>query len=177
MSAARVFPFLSAADATKALDKTRDLDPNKTAWPYVHLFAPPQSTPVHQIASIVAPAHGAITAVLTYQVPSGFRFILRRILQDFSGGAFLPGDALWTVDRNTPIGIASVQADPVQGLIATPIPLGSIVAGTQWVFDRPYEFEPLDVLRSKVNSVNAGVGAGNWFTSGFFGYLIPALKG
>ena len=177
MSAAKVFPFLSGADATRALDKARETDPNKAAWPYVHLFPPPNSIPVHEIGNIVAPAQGALTQVLAYQVPSGHKFILQAILQNFSGGAFLPGDALWTVDRNTPIGIPSFQANPVQGLVAVPIPLGSIVAGTQWPFAMPYEFEPLDVLRSKVLSVNCPVGIGNYFTSGFFGYLIPALKG
>jgi hypothetical protein len=171
------FP-LSGPEATKALNLTRDLEANKTAWPYVHVFPPPNSKPVHQIGSVVCPAQGATAVVLAYQVPSGFRFIMDAILQAFTGGAFVPRDALWTVDLNNPvIAPVSLQGAVVQGLTRVPVPLGSWVYGTQWRFPRAYEFEPLSLLQSKVTNVNLVAGLPNWFVSGFFGYLIPALKG
>lgn len=178
MSAARQF-VLSGPDATRALDKTRDLEANKAAWPYVHVFPPPNSIPVHQITpvAVVCPAAGATAVVLAYRVPSGHRFVMEAILQAFTGGAFIPGDALWSVDLNAPVGVFNVQGTPVQGLTALPIPLGSWVYGTQWPFKRAYEFEPLSLLQSKVRNVNLVAGAPNVFISGFFGYLIPALKG
>jgi hypothetical protein len=180
MSAARQF-VLSGPEATKALDKTRDLEANKTAWPYVHVFPPPSSIPVHQItlAPVVCPAAGATAVVLAYRVPSGHRFIMEAILQAFTGGVFLPGDAFWSVDLNAPVGVLlpDIQGQPVQGLTAVPIPLGSWVYGTQWPFKRAYEFEPLSLIQSKVRNVNLVAAAPNYFISGFFGYLIPALKG
>jgi hypothetical protein len=171
---AKVQSILSGADATRALDLTRDPDPNKTAWPYVHVFPPPNSRPVHQIGTVAVPAQAATVTVLAYQVPSGFRFIMEAILQAYTPGAFVPGDALWTVDLNAPVGIADIQGAVIQGLTRIPIPLGSWLLGTQWKFARAYEFEPLSLLQSKARNVNLVAGAPNYFVSGFFGYLIQA---
>jgi hypothetical protein len=170
---------LSGPEATKALDLTRDLEANKTAWPYVHVFPPPGAKPVHQITltPVAVPAAGATVVVLAYQVPSGFKFIMEVILQTYTPGAFVPGDVLWTVDLNAPVGIADIQGAVIQGLTRVPIPLGSWIYGTQWKFARAYEFEPLSLLQSKARNVNLPAGAPNYLISGFFGYLIPALKG
>lgn len=141
-------------------------------WPYLHVFPPPNSIPVHEIASIPVPVAGTPTLVVAVSVPPLHRFYLQAILQVFTGGAFLPGDAQWTVNVNTTIGSPSVQGMPVQGLIAVDVPLGSITAGNQWEFRRAYEFESLDLVQSVVTNVNL---AGGFFTSGFFGYFVPGV--
>lgn len=171
------FP-LSGAEAIRALREVQDPDANKTAWPYVHVFPPPGAKRVHQITltPVVVPAAGATAVVLAYQVPSGFRFIMEAILQTYTPGAFNPGDVLWTVDLNAPVGIADIQGAVIEGLTRVPIPLGSWVYGTQWKFPRAYEFEPLSLLQSKARNLNLPAGAPNYLISGFFGYLIPALK-
>jgi hypothetical protein len=100
---------------------------------------------------------------------------LRAIIQAFVGGAFLPGDATWTIDRNTPVGIPNLQGQPEQGLINVPVPIGSFAPFAPDRFERCYEFEELDDVRSKATNVNLGVGSPNFFTSGFFGYLVPMI--
>ena len=94
-------------------------------------------------------------------------------MQDFTGAAFNPGDALWTVDRNAFPG--SSQGTYVQGLIQIPVPEGSFIRRKQWRFYRAYEFGPNEVIRSTVTNVNLGVGSPNTFISGFFGYLVPTV--
>jgi hypothetical protein len=115
-----------------------------------------------------------VTPVLVYRVPSGLRFYLLGLLEDFAGAGFDVGDALWTVDRNAQR--PNVQGAPEQGLTQTPIPLGSLKRGVWWPLPRAYEYGPLTVLRSTVNNVNLGVGLPNAFVSGFFGYLLPVSR-
>ena len=168
-------------DAVIAADALRQAQTNREKWPYMHVHPPVNAEPVHVIGSVVTPdivanvgLAAATVVVLAYQVPSGFRFYLRGIIQSCVGGAFFPGAALWTIDRNTPIGVANVQAQPEQGLVAVPVPLGAFLPAFKIdEFYRAYEFEPLDVVRSKATNVGLGVGDPNYFLSGFFGYLVP----
>ena len=85
---------------------------------------------------------------------------------------------VWTIDVDAPVGIPNFQAMGVQGLTGIQGPLGSLQTGKPWPLPRPYTFEPLTVLRSKVTTTAAiPPGPANRFTSGFFGYLIPVVKG
>lgn len=149
-------------------ERVRILRARRGAWPYPDIFPPAGDTVVNERRSIAAPALGATAVVLAYNVPSGRRLILQGILQVYTGGAFVPGDALWTVDVDTPVGVANIQALPVQGLVNVPFPLGSDQLGTFWPFQKPYVFGPLSLVQSKVTNVNLGGGA---FTSAFVGFL------
>jgi hypothetical protein len=163
----------SGADAAKAADVLRRDQSNREKWPYMHVHPPPNAEPVHVVGSVVTPALNSQVVVLAYPVPSGFRFYLRGIIQSYEGGALGSGKALWTIDRNTPLGLANVQAQPEQGLVAIPLQLGSFSPFKINEFYRAYEFEPLDVVRSKATNVGLGVGDPNYFDTGFFGYLVP----
>lgn len=143
-------------------------------WPYIHCFAPPGSLPVNEKQIVAAPAANVLTPILLYRVPSGMRFYLREVLADFDGAQFLPGDALFTLDRNQTI--PNVQGAVVQGLVQWPVPLGSVAEGIRWKLPRAYEFEPLEIVRWTVTNVNLGEGSGQ-FTGGLFGYLVPDVKG
>ncbi len=157
--------------AVLAAEKLRRLFVRQRRWPYAFVFPADCTIPVNVLDTVAAPLVGATAVVAAFTVPEGFRFVLQGILQDYSGGAaFLVGDALWTVDLNTPVGIPNVQAMPVQGLTALPVPLGSVVEGSPWPLLRPYQFGPLQLIQSKVTNVAL---AGGVCTSGFFGYLIP----
>ncbi len=160
-----------AAQLARAAQKLAD-ERCREHWPYVHVYPPPSSVPVHEIDFVAAPAPAASAVILAYEVPEGFVFYLQAILQVFSGGAFLPGDATWTVNVNTQAGITDIQGMPVQGLIALPVQLGSLSSGNQWPLPRAYEFAAHDVVRSVVTNVNLGAG---FFVSGFFGYLVPVI--
>lgn len=163
----------SGSDAVKAADALRQQAERREAWPYLHIYSPPNAEPVHEIGTIETPDQGSTAVVLTYTVPSGYRFYLRAIVQNYVGGAFVPGDALWTIDRNRPVGIADIQGQPEQGLVAVPVEVGSLKPFSSDKFWRAYEFEELDVVRSKGTNVNLGVGAPNFFVSAFLGYIVP----
>ena len=169
MTATRLF---TGRDAVRAADKLRALRSNQEMWPYVHIFAPPDSIPVHAITlvPVAVPAPAAQALVLQYKVPSGFSFIMTGIVQQYNGGTFTFGDGLWTVDRNTPLGGSNVQASPVQGLTALPTPIGSFQVTGPWMLPRAYEFQPIDIVRSKFTNVSLAPGL---LVSGFFGYLVP----
>ena len=160
--------ILSGPTAVKALEKVRQAEQNKNAWPYEHLFPPPNSIPVHQIGYAAVPAGGSSALVATYQVPEGFRFIMESILESYSG-TFDPGDTLFTVQVNAGGG---AQSTFVQGLIQTPVPLGAWEYGVRWYFDRPYEFSSLDLLSITAANVNLQGGS---YVGGFFGYLLPSI--
>lgn len=170
----------SGPDATRALEKIRQTHANQEAWPYEHCFPPVNSIPVNETNAIPTPAIGVQAVVLTFKVRSGYKFIMTGIVEMYinSGGlgAFVPGAALWTVDLNTPVGVPNIQASPVQGLTAVKVPFGNFLSGNKWYFDRPYEFAPLDVLRSKGTNVALPAGDPAYFASGFFGWLVPAIK-
>ena len=173
MSALRV---LSGSDAMRAAEDLRRQKAKESDWPYEHLFPPRNSIPVNggttgvQAANV--PAAGGTAVIATFQVPSGFKFIMTGIWQCFNG-VFVPGDSLWTLTVN-PAGGA--QANPVQGLIQVPVPLGSWVYGVPWLFERPYEFAPLDLLSDSAKNVNLSAGPPNQYVSGFFGYLLPSTS-
>jgi hypothetical protein len=176
-AARRVF---TGVDSVIAADVVRRDTSNREKWPYMHVYPPVNAEPVHRINSVVTPdtvanvgAVAATVIVLEYQVPSGFRFYLRGLIQTYEGGNFVSGQALWTIDRNTPVGVANFQAQPEQGLVAVPVRVGSFAPFTMDEFARAYEFEPLDIVRSKATNVALGVGDPNYFSTGFFGYLVP----
>ncbi len=126
------------------------------------------------MGTVAAGAVGALEVIVQYTVPSGFRFYLVGICQDFEGAAFSPGAALWTVDENAAAG--SVQGSPVQGLQALPVAVGSFASGWWWEFDRAYEFAEQTLLRSTVVNVALVAGPPNFFTSMFLGYLVPVVR-
>ena len=172
--------IFTGVDAVMAADAVRRDTSNREKWPYMHVYPPVNSEPVHRINSVVTPDTvanvGAVLAtviVLEYQVPSGFRFYLRGLIQTYEGGNFVPGQALWTIDRNTPVGVPNFQAQKEQGLVAIPQRVGSFSPWTVDEFARAYEFEPLDIVRSKATNVGLGVGDPNYFSTAFLGYLVP----
>lgn len=159
----------------RGLDKEREVLARRESWPYEYLFAPPNSIPVHGseqgIQAVPVPLGGASVVICAYQVPEGFRFIMDSILESFNG-AFVPGDSLFTVTVNPNGG---PQANPVQGLIQTPVPLGAWEYGVLWPLERPYEFASLDILSMSGFNVNLSQGPPNYYVGGFFGWLIPSI--
>ena len=161
--------------AAQLAEKVRIERAKRRDWPYRQLYPAELDITVNKLAQIVAPAANVLTAVLIYRVPHGFRFWMDAILQD-GPEPFTPGDVSWTVDINA-IVPNTAQAASVHGLINIPLPLGSTVTGEVWHFPMPYLFEPLTVVRSRIVNVNVPEGPPNYFTSGFFGFLVPVDRG
>jgi hypothetical protein len=169
----------SGVDSVRSADAYRlAVQERRDQWPYVHIYPPPNAIDVHVIGTAVTQALGAAAiAVVTYQVNAGKRFYLQGVL--FSavldvGSTFTPGSALFTVDRNSPIGITDSQYMPEHGLVNVPVQLGSASFGP-WRLQRAREFQPLDYVRIKATNVALQVGAPTWYVCGLFGYEIPTL--
>lgn len=179
MSANHVVQMYSGPDSVRASDAYRlAVQERRDQWPYVHIYPPPNAIDVNVIGTAVTQAIGApAIAVLTYQVNAGKRFYLQAVLlgaQLDLGAVFVPGAALFTVDRNSPLGIADSQYMPEHGLVNVPVPLGSVVNGP-WKLQRAREFGPLDYIRIKATNVALSEGAPNWYVCGLFGYELPTL--
>ena len=119
-------PFIGV-QAIRQAEVLREQMAKRSDWPYVHIYPPPNSIPLHQIGSALVPAMGATADILTYQVPSGLTAYVVGVLAEYSGqSVFSPGDILWSLTQNvSPAGApVDFQGAPVQGLALLPIPLG-----------------------------------------------------
>lgn len=176
MNARPAIQMFSGVDSVRAAkDLLNSMQSRRDAWPYPHVYPPPNAEDVHVVAAVATPALAVQVAVITYQVQSGKRFYLQGVLLSCTGAStVIPGAALWTIDRNIPIGIANTQGSVEHGLVAVPFPLGSS-AVEPWRLQRAREFEPLDIVRVKGTNVALAVGAPNYFVCGLFGYEVPVL--
>lgn len=171
----RIVSGPSAVRAAEALRKERA---KRDQWPYEWEYAPPGSDRVTVIATanIPSPLVANQIVVGSYSVPSGYQFCLSHVVLAYNGGSFAPGDMNWTLDKNTPLGIASLQASVVQGFALVQIPLGSISPMySEFPLVRNELFSPEDVIRAKV-WVSANVNSG-YFTAVIKGWIWPAVKG
>jgi len=169
----------SGVDSVRAANELqRAIQARRDDWPYVHIYPPPDSQDVFVIGTAGVPvAPASLTAVaLAYQVQSGKKFFQTGVIFGFQGGAFVPGDATFTEDRNSALGSANKQFLPEHGLIAVPVLLGGQINGSYvepFILQRAREFEPLDVIRIKATNVTL---AGGTFVAGIFGWEVPVLS-
>lgn len=170
------FQLVNGVDAVRAAERLREQRQNQEQWPYLHVYPPADSIPVERIGTIASPAVGLTAVALAYTVPQGYRFILKSVLAQATGGTFDPGDVTWTLTLNQDPAVSTLIGSRVQGLTTVPVSLGNWVYGTKWHLERSYEFAPLDELRWIGTNVNFGVGVPNYFTGGLFGYLIPSVR-
>ncbi len=161
-------PAIKAADEVRKAAQDRRED-----WPYVHIYPPPNSIDVNEIGTIVTqdPAADPVT-VVSHTVPSGKQFFLTAVLLG-SNATVPPGDALFTIDRNSPDGVTNAQFMPEQGFIAVPVALGSLLR--PWRLQRAREFKALDIIRVKATNVAMPVGDPTFWVCGLFGYEVPVL--
>jgi hypothetical protein len=171
---AKPIQMFSGVDSVRAADAYRlAVEARRNAWPYVHVYPPPNAIDVNVIGTQVTQAQAAAAIeVLSYQVNSGKRFFMTGVVLGASV-SFAPGAALFTVDRNSPVGVTNSQFMPEHGLVNVPVQLGSFALGP-WKFSRVREFGPLDVIR--VKATNVGLNAGSdLYVCGLFGYEVPTL--
>jgi hypothetical protein len=151
-------------------------------WPYWWLQPRANTQYKQPIASIVAPPNATVTEVLALQVPVGFRFILRGILQTFqsgTGGAPIfvdgSGDILWTIDLDQPTGSLSLSGFGLPDFTNMAEQRGSLQNGF-WRLEGYTVFDAYQTLRYKVTTTaTIAPGAPNYITCGFFGWFEKAL--
>jgi hypothetical protein len=177
--ATRAVQMFSGVDSVRAANELqRAIQARRDAWPYPHVYPPPDSLDVFVISTVAVPvAPAALTIVaLTYQVQSGKKFFQAGVIFGFQGGSFTPGDATFTEDRNSALNSANNQFLPEHGLVNVPVLLGGQINGSYvepFLFRRAREFEPLDVIRIKPTNVNL---TGGTFVAGIFGWEVPVLS-
>ena len=176
--------LVTGPEATRQMHALNEQSERRDAWPYPWLCPSRNAEPIPSFGSIAAPALNTLAEVLSYTVPTGFQFALVGIVQLYIGAGFIEGDSdiLWTLDLDSPIGVASVEGDPLPGMNNVPVSLGSL-AGLPWLFYKPFILKPNQVLRSKVflptlNPItgtpnNITPGAPNYFVSAFAGFTWP----
>jgi hypothetical protein len=168
--------MFSGPDSVRAADSYRlAVQDRRDQWPYVHVYPPPNAIDVHVIGTEFTQAQGAAAiAVVTYQVNAGKRLYLQAILLSTNVVGFIPGDVLFTIDRNSPLGIPDTQFLPEHGLINIPVQLGS-ANFAPWRLQRAREFSSLDTIRIKATNLTLAVGTPNQYVCGLFGYEVPTL--
>jgi hypothetical protein len=160
----------------------------RDAWPYPWLCPAEDAEPRSPSNSILAPALNTLAEVLAFVVPTGFQFALTGIVQVFAGAGYIPGDQdiFWVVDLDSPIGVASVEGDPLPDLNNIAIPLGGFMGAASlggitapWRFPKPHILKPNQVLRSKVflPTLNPLTGALNGITPGTPNLFISVFEG
>jgi hypothetical protein len=136
---------------------------------------PWSAEPVTKFGSLVAPAFGSANQgiILTYTTPQNFYSLICGIVLGWAGPGPLPlpGDLIFTVDIDVPLGIVGVGY-PEKDYGSIQFPLGSFVPGQPW----PVEFRHKngEVLRIKGQTVvNVTTGPGDFMTAGLFGWQWP----
>lgn len=172
----RSVPTVNAQDSVFAANKLRSNKKRIEQWPYPWSYPPPGADNAQPFNSIPAPQPGVQTIVLAYAVPTGMKFWLVGIIQQYAGSGFVQGSgsALWTLDKDSPVSAGSqpVQSSSVAYFLNQTFTLGS--------FDRPFYlampelFAATTVIRSKVTTTSAITpGAPNYFTTVLIGYTVP----
>jgi len=164
--------FLSGADSVKATARLTEQFTNRALWPYPWIFPPKDALKVMPFGVIPAPAPATTTAILVYQVPTGFNFACLGLLQDFQGTGFIPGsgNALWDLLLNP-----GVQNLAVEGCAQVPFNYGKVTAGVWYPFPSPVVFASNDTIQSQVTTTaDIAAGSPNYFISQLFGWLWPS---
>jgi hypothetical protein len=140
---------------------------------------PPGWVLVNRRGSISAPAINTLTLITSFQVPIAMNAIILAVMNVFFGndaaGNNGSGTITWTIDVNRPIAPASNQlgySPPDFSAIITQ--LGSLTQGP-WPVPGGILLNEQDFIRYKVTTSGAvGVGAPNFITAAFLGWMWPA---
>lgn len=94
-------------------------------------FMPPEGVAFENTGSIPLPAIGASAFVLQFKVPQGFNGMIKRIANEFNGGAFSPGACTWTIFVDA-TGVGTAQGgQAAKNFAAIPVSLGAVIAPSE----------------------------------------------
>lgn len=168
------FPtILSGAAAVQAAAGLKAAHDKAIAWPYDWIYAPKSSRNVYQEGFIVAPTQGVLSEVLAYKVPDSLQFVLTGIVLQIIGSTWLPGDFIWTIDANLPVGSLSAQGVAFTGFGAVQSTKGSDIYPWPIQSGEGDKLKANDTLRAKILNVNIVAGGSNFFKAIFVGYTMP----
>lgn len=170
---------LQGPESIAAGQQLREERRAKSQWPYPWAFPPPGAIGVRAgldtSGTLAVPVAATPTQGLLYTVDEGFFFVLESLVVTYLNqgvlGAWTPGDTLWSLTVNTPVGIATFQGSPIQGFTDVDVPLGTLQI--PWPVGCDI-FKPNDAIRSVFTNVNLTAGAPNYYKTVLRGWKWPA---
>lgn len=171
---------LQGPDAIAAAQALREERAAKHQWPFPWSFPPPGATRVTAGAdssgTLLVPAVATPTQGLLYTVDEGFQFALEAIVVEYlnagAHGLWNPGDALWSLTLNQPVGVTTFQGSPIQGLTNVDVGLGTLQI--PWHLFCAELFQPNDAIRAVFTNVALADGSPNYFKTLLLGWKWPA---
>lgn len=135
------------------------------------------AVPVFELGNQVVPAYGAANQIvlITHTVPANYEALFTGIILGYSGAPpATPGDIVYSVDVDRPLGLLSAGYDE-KDFGAIPIQMGSF---TEFLWPVEFRHQSSEVIRVKAYSVaNVGVGAPNTLLAALVGFKWPAREG
>lgn len=170
---------LQGPESIAAAQALREQRLAKTQWPYPWCFPPDGAIRVTAGAdtsgTLAVPVAATPTQGLLYTVDEGFQFALEALVVEYMNagqiGVANPGDFLWSLTLNQPVGITSFQGSPIQGFSLVDVPLGTLQI--PWPLECAEIFQPNDSIRSVFTNVNLASGAPNFFKTILLGWKWP----
>jgi hypothetical protein len=170
---------LRGPESIAAAQQLREEIRAKSQWPFPWVFPPPGAIRVTAGAdssgTLIVPAVATPTQGLLYTVDEGFLFapdaLVVEYLNDGVRGDTNPGDFLWSMTLNSPVGVGNFQGSPIQGFTAVDVPLGTLQI--PWPVGCDI-YSPNDAIRIVVTNVNLSTGAPNYIKSILRGWTWPA---
>jgi hypothetical protein len=170
---------LQGPDSIEAAQALREDRARKNQWPFPWVFPPPGATRVTAGAdasgTLIVPVVATPTQGLAYTVDEGFQFALQAIVVEYLNagaiGLVNPGDFLWSLTLNQPVGVTTFQGSPIQGFTNVDIPLGTLQI--PWPLECAELFQPNDCIRSVFTNVALGDGVPNYFKTLLLGWKWP----
>ena len=170
---------LQGPDTIAAAQALREDRARKIQWPFPWSFPPPGATRVTAGAdasgTLLVPVALTPTQGLAYTVDEGFQFALQAIVIEYLNagaiGLVNPGDLLWSLTLNQPVGVTTFQGSPIQGFTNVDVPLGTLQI--PWPLECAELFQPNDCIRSVFTNVALTDGSPNFFKTLLLGWKWP----
>ena len=170
---------LDGPQSVIAAHKISDERAKRSAWPYPWVYPPPGSVRVaaglDSSGTLAVPVAATPTQGLLYTVDEGFQFALTHLVVEYlaSGarGAWSPGDTLWSLTVNRPVGTVDFQGYVQQGFSGVDIPLGTLQI--PWPLEMPDIYDSNDAIRIVLTNVNLSSGDPNFFKCIILGWRWP----
>lgn len=172
----RPLSLLAGSEAMRGGEAIRRDREARTKFPYVWENAPPASEHLSAWGAALVPAQGSAIEVVSYTVKQNYNAVLRYVMMEFTGAAYLPGDFTFSVTVDKPVLTLIVpEGYTMKDYNAVPFNIGSR-AGGPWPIMSGEEsiLTSGQVVRIVGANVNLTEGTPNYFLGALIGFTWPA---
>lgn len=171
--------MLSGPESVRAARVLAERAKNQESWPYPWVFPPAAAKRRNPSASLAIPDVSAnYSVILAFLVPTGFDFLLEKILLTAQVTGYIPGsgDLLWRVDVDNSPSATQLTAAPLPDLAGLTFPLGSLAPFSMFELSKAELVSSGQTLRARVRTVGGNTGAPQYTSAMFSGWLVPSVK-